>query len=100
MVRPIDANALLIQMKEYLERREEEANMTGNRSACVTWNDAVMLIKNAPTVETQPVRRGEWELSRYASKWRCDNCGRTVDEDEANTEYDYCPHCGSRMNGE
>lgn len=57
-------------------------------------------LKDAPTVETQPVRRGEWEWSEYASKWKCSNCWHTVEEEDANTEYEFCPHCGARMDGE
>lgn len=99
-MRTVDADSILTQMKEYHDKRTEEANMTGNRAACVTWNDAVILIKNAPTFETQPVRRGEWEWSEYASKWECSNCWRTVEEEDANTEYEFCPYCGARMDGE
>lgn len=56
-MRLIDVDALWAQMKEYLEKRIEEANMTGDRAVCVTWHDAVILIKNAPTVDAVPVIR-------------------------------------------
>ena len=51
----IDVDVLLTQMEECYKRRAEEANMTGNRAICVTWNDAVFLIKNTPTVDAIPV---------------------------------------------
>jgi hypothetical protein len=109
MVRPIDANALLIQMKEYLERREEEANMTGNRSACVTWDDAVILIKNAPTVDAEPVRHGKWvDSEAFKRPWfrhhifECSVCRNTLDMDGVNAgrgDANYCPNCGAKMDG-
>ena len=54
MTNLINADALLAQMKEYYEKRAEEANMTGDRAICVTWHDAVILIKSAPTVDAVP----------------------------------------------
>lgn len=57
MTNLINADALLAQMKEYYEKRAEEANMTGDRAICVTWHDAVILIKSAPTVDAVPVIR-------------------------------------------
>ena len=55
MTNLINADALLAQMKEYYEKRAEEANMTGDRAICVTWHDAVILIKSAPTVDAIPI---------------------------------------------
>lgn len=87
-MRLIDANALIENLRnDPLFGLVEKYGLT-------------RVIEAQPTIETQPVRHGEWELSKYASKWRCDNCGRLVDEDEANTEYDYCPYCGAKMDGE
>lgn len=56
MTKLINADALFTQMKEYLDKRNEEANMTGNRAADVTWDDAVMLIKNASPVDAIPIK--------------------------------------------
>lgn len=51
-MRLIDADELLTQIKRWHERLDEEAIMTGNRTICFTWNDALTLIKHAPTVDT------------------------------------------------
>ena len=71
-------------------------------------------IKNAPTIDAQPVVHGRWENGR------CSNCKEEAlctswDEpvydydweenlryshNETHTEYvltDYCPHCGAKM---
>ena len=62
----IDTDVLFAQMKEYHEKRVEEANMTGNRTVCVTWQDAIILIKNTPIVDAVPV---EW-IRKYTKENR------------------------------
>lgn len=57
MARLIDTDELWEQMKELHEKRAEEANMTGDRTVCVTWDDAILFIKNAPTVDAVEVVR-------------------------------------------
>lgn len=56
-MRLADVDELWKQMWELREKRDEEANMTGDRAVCVTWNDAVTLIKNAPTIDAVEVVR-------------------------------------------
>ena len=71
MTNLINTDTLLAQMEEYYKRRAEEANMTGDRTICVTWNDAVTLIKSAPTVDAVPVIRcGVCLLKRICIMYR------------------------------
>lgn len=42
-MRLADVDELWKQMWELREKRDEEANMTGDRAVCVTWNDALLL---------------------------------------------------------
>ena len=53
-MRLIDADALIAEMKEYRTEQEKEQMYSGDRGICVTWNDAVFFIKNAPTIEPEP----------------------------------------------
>ena len=62
-------------------------------SGRVEWDD----ILEAPTVDAEPVRHGQW-LSReegvvypFWERYTCSACGKHAD----NTEY--CPNCGARM---
>lgn len=48
--RLIDADALMDTLQELFDERCEDAKFSGNRSACVTWNDAIYHIKSAPTI--------------------------------------------------
>lgn len=99
-MRLIDADALMAQMKEYHEKRAEEANMTGDRVVCVTWHDAVILIKSAPTVDDVPERKvGKWEQKEdpygfFDTIPVCSVCGHTTKMRET---YAYCPNCGAEM---
>lgn len=57
-------------------------------------------IENAPTIETELVRHGEWILeedkSMMAAWERCSVCGFcTVD-----MSLNFCPECGSKMDKE
>ena len=101
-MRPIDADALLAQMKEYYEKLAEEANMTGDRAICVTWHDAVILIKSAPTVDAVPVRHGKWIkwFEDADGQWmRCSECQMMFYVGKGR-DGNYCPNCGARMDEE
>lgn len=106
MERLIDANELWKQMSELREKRDEESNMTGDRTVCATWNDAVGLIKNAPTIDAEPVRHGKWLYGENESGhdgYYCSQCGEHIrwrygEEDiDFIRSYNYCPHCGAKM---
>lgn len=58
--------------------------------------DAILVAK---TVEVEPVRHGHWKESGT-----CSVCGKKAikkiifdDEMLWEDEYDYCPHCGAKM---
>ena len=55
--RLIDADALLNELQELFDRREEDARFAGNRGAGVTWNDAIFSFKVAPIII--PAEEGE-----------------------------------------
>lgn len=97
MPRLVDADELWKQMKELHEKRAEEANMTGDRVVCVTWHDAVTLIKNAPTVDAEPVRHGRWigDICSECGKDALCDCDKY--EIYGTMHSDYCPHCGCKM---
>ena len=77
------------------------------------------IINNAPTIDVEPVVRGEWVPNkRYDGCMVCDQCGfgieintrvlmecnRRSDEREfsicaGDVELAYCPNCGAHMDG-
>lgn len=46
----IDRDAIINALQELFDKRARDAEFTGNRGACVTWNDAIYHIKSAPTI--------------------------------------------------
>lgn len=51
-MRLIDADELLEQLETLLKKRDEEARHYGYIGPTVTWNDALYVITNAPTIDT------------------------------------------------
>lgn len=63
-------------------------------------------VKDAPTIEADPVVHGHWEKYKhhrymseiYTTDFRCSVCKkRGFHNGEMIEEYKYCPHCGARM---
>lgn len=106
-MRLIDADALWAQMKEFHEKRAEEANMTGDRVVCVTWHDSVIIIKNAPTVNVPDRKVGKWVKMtgmmppEYFGHYECSECGwhLSYHDKTKETELGFCPGCGSYNGG-
>lgn len=59
--------------------------------------DVFEAIKNAPTIDAEPVRHGRWEHdgSRWKNRWVCSGCGYKWFFDTARGMY--CPNCGAKM---
>lgn len=52
-------------------------------------------IRNAPTIEAEPVRHGRWDY--YSTTMQeCSVCKRHTPRHR----YTFCPHCGARMDGD
>lgn len=52
-------------------------------------------IDNAPTVDAEPVRHAR--LVNAHPYGECSCCGELID---VRSGYNYCPHCGARMDGD
>lgn len=76
--------------------------------ACWKYEDRAR-IENAPAIEAEPVRYGEWHECWYTDTVCasiCTNCGKAATQSRTivgqelmtNVRYPLCPHCGARMN--
>lgn len=91
-MRLIDAEALTEQIQK-LSNNEYMVNWLG------------VLIDTQPTVKVEPievprpVRHGHWVGidDEPCEVWECDVCGYIYEGDFA---YNYCPHCGAKMDAE
>lgn len=53
------------------------------------------LIRDQPFADVQEVKRGKWGRSILADDFfRCSVCGAVW-----NRKFEYCPHCGAKMDG-
>ena len=52
------------------------------------------IVRNAPTIEAEPVRHGHWEIVDFADPLRygCSKC-KVLSWDLSN----FCPNCGAKM---
>ena len=105
-MRLIDVDALWAQMSELYDKRNEEAYMTGDRVVCVTWDDAVVLMKAAPIIEER--KHGRWikaDTHNYLffkndRVYKCSICGNLLDFEGVNGgrgDANFCPNCGAVM---
>lgn len=65
-------------------------------------NAVAVAIADAPTVDAEPVRHGQWvrENSRKKSYLRlCTACGKIAYFCGEGCSYKYCPNCGAKMDG-
>lgn len=97
-MRLIDADALLESgiCAEY--------GYNDNGLLLIPMRDVTNSIRNAPTIDAEPVRHGRWLYNSYPTvwyghgeppEWVCSEC-----EERAYNTYDYCPNCGTKMDGE
>ena len=103
-MRLIDAENLLKQYEQidwYCVSKEGQfmRGATTEDNPFIHYYDGEEIIKNAPTIETDPVRHGEWEIvvgSNEKEYMVCTCC--RVSQDLTGV-FTYCPNCGAKMDG-
>ena len=65
-------------------------------------SDIGYMIRKRPTVDAAPMKHGRWVfveqrfyMGGFINMLRCSLCKSPTDK-----EYNYCPNCGARMDGE
>ena len=76
------------------------ADSTKERYAFMEWLGIYNAIKDAPTIEAEPVRKGKWTYAGYDGHVKCDMCAKTYDWFTDAKYFDFCPNCGADMRGE
>ena len=90
--RLIDANAL----KSYMDECSKETRFR------VYYGYATSFIDAAPTVDAVEVVHGRWVSVPHKLARVCSVCNRDEPYKFADIDadvYDYCPHCGAKMDG-
>lgn len=95
-MRLIDADALAEEMGASC------IPIMANGISGITGDDTCIMdyINNAPTIEAEPVRHGEWCWDGKLKA--CSECGSYVEWDNClgANHWKYCPYCGAKMGKE
>lgn len=94
-MRPIDADALVAKMKAYdiwHETEYQDGYFDG-------FSDGISEVEEAPTIEAELVKHGRWiRPEGYCWRPECSECGYYGSAiDEPVIPFNYCPHCGAKM---
>ena len=60
------------------------------------------LLEDSPTADVVEVRHSYWQCSNVRMSSRditCRYCHRTETISNGNEDFEYCPHCGAKMDG-
>lgn len=104
-MRLIDADALIQRYKDFIEFfRQLDDNCLEfenyNKYAKETFEAIIGDIKNAPTIDVEPIRHGRWTLDVGIGLY-CSECGIDIGNDFDWLEFvHYCPNCGAKMDGD
>lgn len=96
-MRPIDADALTKWI--------DLGHLRPTSELCYSELDVVNLLKSAPALDVQPVRRSEWRYVNYQTdkttwitgEFICRKCGKSTPRHMGDNPPDYCQHCGADM---
>ena len=95
-MRLIDAESLEELFRETINGIATRTDMQGALEHMIRASAMVVeMIKDAPTIDAEPVRHGRIiKLKRWGEWPRCNLCDGT-----APIAYNYCPNCGAKMDG-
>ena len=98
-MRLIDADALIDDMCE-------DCGAVGNGACDKDVCAYVLWVKDAPTIEAEPVIHGMWEKWHGDNRFHCTVCECYANVETDSYGYitsqfldDFCPNCGAKMDG-
>lgn len=70
----------------------------GTKCRACEISDTMDVVEDMPTVDAEPVRRGEWLVNGIALQ--CPLCKKMLVVEQADEGLRYCPFCGAKMKEE
>ena len=87
-------------MTEYIERKALRDTLYDADAITMS---GVKILNQFPCADVAPVRHGRWVSVPHKLARVCSVCNRDEPYKFADTDadvYDYCPHCGAKLDGE
>lgn len=99
-------------MSDYIDRAALGISLCNrdvfeNKGYADGWNAAVKILKEAPAVDVQKIKHGEWikmSINPDDGNYYCSECHNCIDvatgrETPIDREFFYCHYCGAKMDG-
>lgn len=105
MPRLIDADALLEQAGNSDKVLIIGGRFGGGKTVAMAKELLKQKVQNAPTIEAEPVKHGEWvPVEPGSDVWfRCSECEVEISTSwnyDLDAGWNFCPCCGAKMDGE
>lgn len=94
MGRLVDTDDLEKGLAALMQRNGIKSWLSTAFDAC----DFESIIDDAPTVEAEPARHGQWEDDPYI--WKCNVCKTWLMLEQGDADMNYCPNRGANMQEE
>lgn len=93
-------------MKRLIDATTLKAEFTGNFTDAYSPAHIMAIIDTAPTIEATEIKHSKWVKHPMFDEWDvCTSCGIGCKRREhavgymTEYGYQYCPHCGAKMDG-
>lgn len=92
----INADALKEQMEKHEKFLKETYCDVGDYEYTSGFSAAKKFVDNAPTIEAEPVKHGQWRWN--GKNWECTNCcGQRYHDLALGLDASFCGKCGAKM---
>lgn len=103
MADTIDRDELLRELTKRRAEKEHDRNLGSGfyrQGYLEGFDDAIKIVDSVPPADVEPVRRGTWKPTEAPFMNECEDCSVCGYRAVWGHRYNYCPHCGAKMEGE
>lgn len=104
MARYIDTDKIIPTFTKWVDDVKSEYPDAYACAYVFTMKKIVEMLEKAETADVQPVVHGHWIETPYVEYgetiFKCSRCKSEYTVEEGDIDWDYCPNCGARMDGD
>lgn len=103
MTDTIDRDELLRELTKHRADKEHDRNLGSGfykMGYMDGFDDAINIVDSVPPADVGPVRRGTWKPTEAPFMNECEDCSVCGYRAVWGHRFNYCPHCGAKMEGE